>query len=233
LGYYYVNARTKHIDAILFDALTKKAKQVVNLGAGYDSRAYRFHQMAPEVRYFEVDLPEMSVDKKIRVKEILGALPDWVGYVPIDFNKQTLGEELIKAGYDKNKKTLFIWEGVTMYLSSEAVTSTLHFVANQSSPESSIVFDYIPYSVDQINKSKQTDTWGNGREEMPGEPFIYGIEGDKLETFLGQLGLKLVSDLGISELADKYLVQANGRIVFGHIDGGSIACAIVPDRDQK
>jgi methyltransferase (TIGR00027 family) len=199
-GYYYINFRTKYIDAILSDSLTNKVKQVVNLGAGYDSRAYRFHQIAPEVKYFEIDLPEMIANKKLRVKEILGALPDWVSYVPIDFNKQTLSEELIKAGYDKNKKTLFIWEGVTYYISNEAVTSTLQFVAKQSSPGSSIVFDYLIYSIDQINLLKQT----GGYKESPGEPITYGIEPGKLETFLGQLGLKLVSDLDLFELDHKY-----------------------------
>ena len=153
--YYYHNIRTKHIDAILSESLTNKVKQVVNLGAGYDSRAYRFHQIAPEVKYFEIDLPEMIANKKIRVNELLGALPDWVSYVPIDFNKQTLQEELIKAGYDKNKKTLFIWEGVTYYISKEAVKSTLKFVANQSSPGSSIVFDYLPLSIEQFNTYKE------------------------------------------------------------------------------
>jgi methyltransferase (TIGR00027 family) len=227
LGYFYVNARSKHIDAILSNSLTNKVKQVVNLGAGYDSRAYRFHQIAPEVRYFEIDLPEMIADKKLRVKEILGALPDWVSYVPIDFNKQTLSEELIKAGYDKNKRTLFIWEGVTMYLSNEAVTSTLQFVANQSLPGSSIVFDYTPYSIDQINKYKQTNKGGYSWEEMPGEPITYGIEGDKLETFLGQLGLKLVSDLGSFELADKYHLILSGYVY----ESGRIAYAIVRGSD--
>lgn len=221
-GYYFINIRTKHIDAILCDSLKNKVKQVVNLGAGYDSRAYRFHQKAPEVKYFEIDLPEMIADKKIRVQEILGVLPDWVTYVSIDFNKQTLSEELIKAGYDKNKKTLFVWEGVTYYISKEAVTSTLQFVASQSSPGSSIVFDYIPYSIEEINRIKLTEGW----RESSGEPITYGIEDGKLETFLSQLGLKVVSDLNLLELDNKYhfgqsgLLSKNGKIAYAIVSGG-------------
>jgi methyltransferase (TIGR00027 family) len=234
LGYYYVNARTKHIDAILSSSLTNEVKQVVNLGSGYDSRAYRFHQAAPEVRYFEIDLPEMIADKKMRVKEILGALPDWVSYVPIDFNKQLLSEELIKSGYDKNKKTLFIWEGVTMYISKEAVMGTLQFIAGQSSPGSSVVFDYVPMAIlDLKNRYEQIDKGTNGRKWMPGEPIIFGIEDDKLETFFSQIGLKLVSDLGPLDLTYKYLVRANG-LVAGYVGGyAKIAYAVVPGRDQK
>ncbi len=198
---------------------------MVNLGAGYDSRAYRFHQIAPEVKYFELDLPEMITDKKIRVKELLGALPAWVSYVPIDFNKQALQEELIKAGYDKNKKTLFIWEGVTYYISKEAVKSTLQFVANQSSPGSSIVFDYLPLSIEQFNTYEEIYGW----KDTPGEPITYGIEEGILEIFLDQLGLKLVSNLGLLELADKYHISLSAGELIGV--GLKIAYAIVRGSD--
>ena len=62
--YYYVNARTKHIDKTLSDLALMGLKQVVNLGAGYDSRAYRFHEQLKGVQFFELDLPETIAEKK-------------------------------------------------------------------------------------------------------------------------------------------------------------------------
>jgi methyltransferase (TIGR00027 family) len=227
--YFFVQARTKHIDAILSDSLKNHVSQVVNLGAGYDSRAYRFHQMAPAVKYFEIDLPEMVADKKERVKRALGGLPEWVTYVPIDFNKQTLGEELIRAGYDRNKKTLFIWEGVTMYISEEAVVGTLRFIADQSSPGSLVVFDYVSKSIIDIQKKLNQFDKGAGAW---GEPIIFGIQDDMVQTFVSQAGLKLISDIGPLEMTNRYLIGSDCQVA-GYMRGiTKIAYAVVPEKKR-
>jgi methyltransferase (TIGR00027 family) len=208
-SYSFVQARTKHIDAILTDALKNGATQVVNLGAGYDSRAYRFHQAAPAVKYFEIDMPEMIADKKERVKKVLGELPGWVTYVSIDFSKQTLSEELIRAGYDKNKKTLFIWEGVTMYIPMEAVVGTLQFIAGQSAPGSAVVLDYVSKAlVDMKNRPNNT----NYGPSAWGEPIIFGIEEGRVVLFITQVGLKLISDLGPLEMTNRYLIRTDCQV---------------------
>ena len=75
-AYFYVNARTHHIDTILKQEAADGVKQVIILGAGYDSRAYRFRDAFPGLRFFEVDLPAMSLQKKLRVKEIFGHFPE-------------------------------------------------------------------------------------------------------------------------------------------------------------
>lgn len=92
--YYYVNARTLHMDAMLTTTLKAGARQLVIMGAGFDSRAYRFHDSYPQVRFFEIDLPATSANKQQRVQKVLGRKPAWVTFVPIDFNTQTLGEVL-------------------------------------------------------------------------------------------------------------------------------------------
>jgi methyltransferase (TIGR00027 family) len=104
---YYVNARTKHMDALLKQAAKDGATQVVNLGVGYDSRAYRFKDTMPDARFFEIDLPAMIVEKKRRLKLALGQVPDDVTYVPIDFNTQNIPDELKKAGYELGRKNVF------------------------------------------------------------------------------------------------------------------------------
>lgn len=110
-AFFFVNARTHHIDARLEQAAAQGSTQVVVLGAGFDSRAYRFHDRYPQLRFFEVDLPATIDLKKRRVAGVLGGLPRHVRYVPIDFNTQSLGRVLLRAGYDSTRKTFFILEG--------------------------------------------------------------------------------------------------------------------------
>jgi methyltransferase (TIGR00027 family) len=209
---YYVNARTKHMDGLLTQAAENGAVQVVNLGAGYDSRAYRFRDFMPTARFFEIDLPAMIDEKKRRLKVALGRVPDDVAYVPIDFNTQTIPGELKKAGYDPNQKTFFIWEGVTYYISGEAVDSTLRFVA-ASAPGSSIVFDYMPAGVIQgdfetFPDIRRLSFWVAYR----GEPFIFGIPEGQSAAYVNQRGLKVLSDLKPKDLEKRYLTRSDGTL---------------------
>jgi methyltransferase (TIGR00027 family) len=210
---YYVNARTKHMDALLKQAAKEGATQVVNLGVGYDSRAYRFKDTMPKARFFEIDLPAMIVEKKRRLKLALGQVPDDVAYVPIDFNTQNIPDELKKAGYDPGQKTFFIWEGVTYYISGEAVDSTLRFIATQSAPGSSVVFDYVPSGVIQGDFETYPDIrrlifWVSYR----GEPFIFGIPEGESTAYASQRGLKVLSDLKPRDLEEKYLTRSDGSL---------------------
>lgn len=219
-SYYYVNARTKHIDEMLKQALKRGVKQVVILGAGYDSRAYRFPDVPKDVRFFEVDLPATQEEKKARVKKILGAIPRQVMYVPIDFNTQTLKDVLTKAGYDRTKKTLFIWEGVTMYLDAQGVDNTLGFIARESAPGSSVIFDYLLQSVVDGTSDDFSCKRGAKKVARLGEPWLYGIKEGGARDFLHKRGLLLLSDLGPDELEALYLTGKDGRV-----DGPISQCA--------
>ncbi len=210
---YYVNARTKHMDALLIQAAKDGATQVVNLGVGYDSRAYRFRDAMPKAHFFEIDLPAMIEEKKLRLKLALGKVPDYVAYVPIDFNTQNIPDELKKAGYDPGQKTYFIWEGVTYYISGEAVDSTLRFIATQSAPGSSVVFDYMPLGVIKGDFKTYPDArrlsfWVAYR----GEPFVFGIPEGQSASYVSTRGLKVLSDLKPKDLEERYLTRSDGSL---------------------
>jgi methyltransferase (TIGR00027 family) len=210
--YYLVNARTKHIDGILKGEAVKGIKQVVILGAGYDSRAYRFRDILPGVRFFEVDLPAMIARKENLVANFMGSLPDSVVYVSIDFNSQSLENVLKKAGYKSTQKTFFIWEAVTMYITEQGIDNTLRLIAEHSAPGSSILFDYVLKPVidgtsrDYICKQIATMV------ASIGEPMIFGIKEGKAEQFVNQRGFVVLSHLSPEELTKKYLVRSDGSI---------------------
>jgi methyltransferase (TIGR00027 family) len=141
----FIVARCRYMDDVLSEELNRGIQQLVILGAGYDSRAYRFDRLKGGVKVFEVDHPATQKNKLRHLERIFSSvgLPGYVAFVPVDFTRQTLAARLPEYGYSEQLKTLFIWEGVTMYLDAYSVDNTLAFVANHSAIGSAIVFDYM------------------------------------------------------------------------------------------
>lgn len=228
---FYINARTKHIDNILQQAAADGIGQVVNLGAGYDTRAYRYRKAMPNVKFYEIDLPEMVAEKKRRLDKVLRYTPRYVGFVPVDFNKQSIPNELRKAGYDPGVKTLFIWEGVTMYISGQAVDSTLKFIATQSAPESSVVYDYMPLAIIQGDFTEHADMRGLAFwVRYRGEPFTFGIPEGEGAAYVEARGLEVLSDIGAEDMGARYLTRSDGTLDGKCATGFRIVHAAVPAR---
>jgi len=200
--------RFRYIDDVLKDSIEKKGlESVVNLGTGYDCRAYYIPGIE-RVRYFEVDYPSVIEKKKAKMKKILGKLPNHVVYVPVDFEKQSLDTELKKAGYDLNSKTLFIWEGVTQYISKEANDNTMKYVA-QAAPGSKIVFTYILKSfIEGKNIHKGIKTMYKLMVKRY-KLWIYGLDPAKMRKYLSKYNLSLIEDIGPREMKERYMKKVN------------------------
>ena len=197
-------ARTRYIDDYLKQCIDDGIEQLVILGAGYDSRAYRFDELRPRVRVFEVDHPDTQQAKIQKVKRIFGSLPSHVTYVGLDLDEKKLGEGLLKAGYRKDKKTLFIWEGVTVYLTPEAVDETLAFVAENSGKGSSIIFDYaFQFALDATSDSEEAKKWRKAYERR-GEPPKFALKEDEVEEFLSKRGFYQVKSVSMESLENVY-----------------------------
>jgi methyltransferase (TIGR00027 family) len=208
-GTNYVIVRTRYIDDCLFQCIEDGIEQLVIMGAGYDSRAFRFAALKDRVNVFEVDHPDGQSDKKEKVGKISGGLPDHVAYVPVDFEKDKLDERLFASGYDKDAKTLFIWEGVTPYLTDEAVYQTLAFVVNNSGEGSSIVFDYVYETV--IDGRMKEGQSMRRQAEKAGVPFKFGIAEGTVEDLLGERGFHRVVDANAKSLEDLYFKGTNRK----------------------
>ena len=201
-----VHVRTRHIDDVLAESLRAGATQVVILGAGLDSRAYRVGDALRGVRVFELDLPQTQNYKKARVRDVFGGLPAHVTYTPIDFATQDLATVLKGAGYDTSKRTLFIWEGVTMYVPEPGIDATLRAIATNAAPGSRIVFDYFTERALRDRQSALVPIAKN--VAAVGEPFVFGMPGDNAAAFVSARGFSVVSDLSSAELAAQYLPRA-------------------------
>lgn len=212
-SYYTFNACTKHIDGILKEAAPKGLDQVVIIGAGLDSRAYRFHRQMPDVRFFEVDLPAAVAHKKELVLAAVGKPPVEVFYVPVDYRNNGMGGALKQAGYDRKGKTLFIIERITRYIDAAVVDRILQFIADNAAPESELVFDYIPDDIARGDYKKiPRARFQAVRMAAYGYPWKFGIAKDKAVEFITSRGFGVVLDLGAGELTQRYLVRSDGSI---------------------
>ena len=210
----FLAARDRYIDDTLQGFLDEGIDQLVILGAGYDSRPYRFELNG--IKTFEVDHPATQEDKLTKLKAIFGKVPEHVIYVPVDFNTQSLEERLLACGYDPTRKTLFIWQGVTMYLNRDAVDSTLDLVVQHSGPGSAIVFDYLYRSLlDGVQKQNEIDNMRRYRF-MTGEGLTFGIPEGMITSFLEERGFASVKDVNAHDLKVAYCTgRKSGRTIVG------------------
>jgi methyltransferase (TIGR00027 family) len=217
--------RTTHLDAALDTALRDGTRQVVILGAGLDSRGYRFRDRLHGVRFLEVDYGPTQEHKKQCVRTALGALPTEVQFIPMDFTKDDLLTQLGKGEYSEKERSLYIWEGVTMYLPEKAITSTLRFIREHSAPGSKVVFDYTLAGDPRLNNpATRFARWG--------EPWIFGFPGTSAVDSLRQSGLAPVSDLSMGDLATRYAERPDGTSSLPALSGDQhsrrICLAAVP-----
>jgi methyltransferase (TIGR00027 family) len=196
-------ARTAFIDSVLCEELASGIAQVVILGAGYDSRAYRIDAMK-RVRVFEVDRAETQRLKQSRLAGALKALPDHVAFVDLDFLQQNLAEALGSRGFTPQRKAFFIWEGVTNYLSAETVDATFRFFGSCAAG-SVVAFTYVDQRL--LDGSGVFSLGLNVARllEAASEPWKFGFYSEELPGYLHERGLQLTEDLGAVEYGARFM----------------------------
>ena len=201
--------RTRAIDDDARAALATGIGQVALLGAGYDTRPYRLPEMA-QVKVFEVDLPAVQADKKKKLAGALGTLPSNVTFLPLDFDTQSLEAAFAGSPYNPKQPALFIWEGVSQYLSETAVRRTLDFVGH-AARGSRIVFTYVLKSVLE-HRSDIPDADHMLEVVAKQSPWIFGLEPAGMAETLKPFGLSLMADIGAAEHQARYLQPAGRQL---------------------
>ena len=159
-----------------------------------------------------IRLMSSCIDAKLtqqRKKECLQqadiSISEQISFVPINFEIDNLKDTLSEAGYSQGEKTLFIWEGVTYYLSAEAVDNMLAFVKSDSPSGSSISFDYASLSNEALSENGAKELRKHLRSQYANEPTKFGIQDGKIETFLAERGFAMIEHLTAAEMDEKYL----------------------------
>ncbi len=196
-------ARSRFCEDALAAAVARGVGQFVILGAGLDTVAYR-SPLAARLKVFEVDFPATQAWKRARLKEAGIAIPPTLTFAPIDFNTETLGEGLKRAGVDLSAPVFFSWLGVIYYLTRETVLATFRFIAEELPAGSEIVCDYsdsprfrsLPFRI-----AFGLLAW---RVALLGEPWKCFFAPDDIGRELARLGFTGIEDLDGAAMNARY-----------------------------
>jgi methyltransferase (TIGR00027 family) len=197
-----VVARTRLIDERVAAALPG-VEQVLILGAGFDSRAYRLAQLR-EVTVFEVDHPATQAAKRRILLRGSGRIPANVRFVPVEFGADDPAAELAGRGFLSGTATLVLWEGVTNYLDSASVDATFRFLASAVAPGSPVLFTYVDRAMLDGSAAFEGAATTLRAVRRVGEPFTFGLNPSEVPGYLGGLGFKLESDTVVRDAAERF-----------------------------
>ncbi len=206
--------RTRAIDDLVRDAIRSGARQLVLLGAGFDSRGCRLDE-AREIAVFEVDHPATQRVKKERLHACMGKLPANIRYVAMDFEQDSLEEKLIESGYSPAVQAVVVWEGVIDYLTESAVQNTLAVLARLLAPSSLLIFTYTHKGALDGSKNFPGARRWRSWSRVSGETFLFGFNPDTLSKVLKPYRFQLQSDASTEEIARRYCSPL-GRIEPGN-----------------
>jgi len=196
-------ARTKYIDELLETAISNNVKQVIILGAGFDTRAIRL-DFLKSVPVIEIDHPNTSNFKAKIYQNRIGRIPENVKFLQIDFNNQNLDQLALEHNLDFSKPTATIWEGVTNYLSEEAVKNTFSFIS-KFAKNSYVIFTYVHKEI-LYNPSSFLggEKLLEDLKELE-EHWTFGFIPSELPDYLKQFDIELIEDLGADEYRERFL----------------------------
>jgi len=218
-------SRTRFIDDLIKKSISEQVEQYVILGAGYDSRAYNL-KLPSGLKIFEVDQPEVQ---KIKISKLPDEIPNAenITYVSVDFNHQSLKNQLLNSGFDKSKSTIYTLEGVSQYITREALNSTLSELALLT-PNSNATF-FMSY-VNRLLREDPKACFGigyskperaakfitNGAAKV-GEPWISLYSSKEIEDLLSQNSFTLTENKTLADLNSKYFTPVGRTIPENHI----------------
>jgi methyltransferase (TIGR00027 family) len=191
-------ARARFAEDRVAAAVAAGVRQVVILGAGLDTFAYR--NPHPGLRVFEVDHPATQAWKHQRLTASGIDLPELLTFVPVDFETDTLATRLADAGFSRTDPAVFVWLGVVFYLTPDAADATLEYIARQSESVE-VIFDYLADTDadrDQLRARAK-------RASAVGEPWFSYFTPDGIAAQLRALGFTDVEDHSATDLVAGYL----------------------------
>ena len=213
-------SRTRFIDDLIARSAASEFEQYVILGAGYDCRAHRL-ELPSSLKIFEVDQSEVQARKRSKLpKEPPNS--ENITYVAVDFAHQSLSEQLLEAGFDQCKTTVFTLEGVSQYITKEAFTSIVKELAMLTQKADSIVF--VSYASELLNKNPKA-CFGTGYpnaekrarlimygSEKAGEPWISFYSDGEIESILSKSGYSIIENVTLKDLNSQYFTPV-GRTI--------------------
>jgi methyltransferase (TIGR00027 family) len=198
----FIAARSRFSEDALAASVARGVTQIVVLGAGLDTFSLRNPFAGRGVRVFEVDYPSTQAWKRARLAEAGLTAPDSLTFAPVDFELQSLAEGLENAGFDRDRPAFFQWLGVVPYLTREAISSTLDFIAGIEG--SAVAFDYTEPFENHTPERRANLIATGERAAARGEPWLSFFDPPELSAFLCDKGFGDIEDVGFVELVSRY-----------------------------
>jgi len=220
----FVVVRSRYAEDQLARAVARGVRQYVVLGAGLDTFAYRNPFQSSGLHVFEVDHLGTQEWRRARLREASIRVPSEMTFAAVDFERQSLEDGLLGAGFEKQRPAFFAWLGVTPYLSRSAFDSTIQFIAGRPAG-SGVVFDYaVKRSLLNPEQQRALDALAE-RVARAGEPFQLFFDPAALAGDLTRAGFTDIEDLRAEEINARYFAgRADGLRVSG---GGHLLSARV------
>jgi methyltransferase (TIGR00027 family) len=214
-----ITCRKRYIDDKLDEALGS-VDSVVVLGAGLDTKAYRLARRS-DIPVFEVDLPVNIARKKAAVLRAIGAVPASVHLVPLDFECDNLIDALTGHGYRPDTRTFFIWEGVTQYLTEDAVRATLGAL-QATSAGSRLVFTYVRKDfIDGVNMYDAAILYTRFRQRQ--QVWRFGLYPDEVSAFVAEYGWQLDEQAGPDYFSRNYIEPTGRKLAASQLEWSAYA----------
>ncbi|NOT64086.1 MAG: SAM-dependent methyltransferase [Acidobacteria bacterium] len=201
-GQEFLAIRPRLVDDLVTVEATQGLKQVVILGAGFDTHAWRCRVALTQTIVFEIDHPATQQTKRERSRQL--GLPDNLRFVAVDFEQDDFAERLLAAGFDPELPTYFVWVGVSYYLTAQAVADTLQRLSTLSRAGTKLVWDYMLAEVVNGTSSNREALDKGRRAAQLGEPWLWGLAPADVSSYLAGFGFKLIHDYEPAELRERY-----------------------------
>jgi methyltransferase (TIGR00027 family) len=214
IGRLFTAARSRIAEDALSGAVERGIRQIVILGAGLDTFALRNPHGARQIRIYEADHPATQAWKRQRLAEAQIALPSSLIFVPVDFERDNLGEKLVAAGFQRNSPAFFTWLGVVPYLTRDAIGRTLDYMS--SIQDSEVVFDYMEPPEALSEEVRQLEKERIEQLKNIGERSVSRFEPAAIAAILRSHGFCAIEDISFQEIASRF-----GRAVQGLAPGNA------------
>jgi methyltransferase (TIGR00027 family) len=198
-------ARARFIEDLVIDQSKERVSQYVILGAGLDTFAQRRPDIASKLQVYEIDRPGTLAWKQQRLQELGFGIPAYLHFVPVDFERSSWWDELLRAGFDTNKPAVVACTGVSLYLTKEAIVSTLKRVATLAPGSTLAMTFYLPLALLEEEDRPMQEIAEKGARAA-GTPFVSFFTVGEVMDLAHQAGIRQAKTISTKEMERLYFV---------------------------
>jgi len=198
-----VVARARFIEDLIIEQSKQGITQYVILGAGLDTFAQRRHDIASSLQVYEIDQPNTQTWKQQRLIELGFGIPEWLHFVSVNFETSSWWEQLLKTEFDITKQTVVSCTGVSLYLTKDAIISTLKQIATLAPGSTLAMTFYLPMELlDEEDKPLQLIAEKGAREA--GTPFVSFFTPNEILALASEAGFKEATTISTKDMEGLY-----------------------------